>query len=132
MGFLGLDFDNVFEPKSMKEGDYQLRVISAELKQQKPEKGTGQFIQLRLEIMNEPEAKDILQVLMLPAEGDDVKKRNKRLSAIQTLIRACGQEPSAISNVEQLQGCTLWATLVEESDPEYGTQNRVRRFSVPK
>jgi hypothetical protein len=41
-------------------------------------------------------------------------------------------DPSAISNVEQLQGCTFWAVLGEEASAEYGSQNRIKRFIQPK
>jgi len=126
MSFLGQNFDDVFEPKSMKEGEYQLRVLDAQVKQS--QKTGGEYLSVKLEIHGEPTAKDINHVMMLPAPNDDVKKKNGRLAAIQNFLKACGYDPASISNVNELTGSTCWAILVEEADPEYGTQNRVRKF----
>jgi hypothetical protein len=130
MGFLGQNYDEVFEPKSVKEGEYQLRVLDA---QTKVSKNTGgEYISAKLEIVGEPEAKDINHVIMLPTPNDDLKQKNKRLSAISNFLKACGLDPASTQNVNEVIGCTCWAILVEESDPEYGMQNRVRKFVVGK
>ena len=130
MSFLGQDFDNVFEPKSMKEGEYQFRVLDAQVKTS--QKTGGEYISAKLEIIGEPEAKDINHVMMLPTANDDLKQKNKRLTAIQYFLKACGLEPSNVDNIQEVVGCTGWALLTEEADPEYGSQNRVRRFIAPK
>jgi hypothetical protein len=130
MGFLGQDLDNVFEPKSMKEGEYQLRVLDAQTKTS--QKTGGEYISAKLEIVGEPEAKDINHVMMLPTANDDIKQKNKRLSNIINFFKACGLDPAKVDNVQELVGNTCWAILGEEVDPEYGTQNRVRKFIAPK
>jgi hypothetical protein len=132
MSFLGQNFEDVFEPKSMKEGEYQLRVLDAQVKQQKPEKGTGSFVQVKFGIVGEDQAKDVSHVMMLPGAQDDVKKKNSRLSNIANFVKACGYDPSTLGNVNELIGATCWAILVEEADPEYGMQNRLRKFVVKK
>jgi len=86
MSFLGQDFDNIFEPKSVKEGEYQLRVLDAQSKTSS--KTGGDYISVKLEIVGEPEAKDINHVMMMPTPNDDVKKRNSRLSAIANFLKA--------------------------------------------
>lgn len=126
MSFLGQDFDNIFEPKSVKEGEYQLRVLDAQTKTSS--KTGGDYISVKLEIVGEPEAKDINHVMMMPTSNDDVKKRNSRLSAIANFLKACGLDPATTSNVNEVIGCSCWAILAEEADPEYGMQNRVRKF----
>ena len=130
MSFLGQDFDNIFEPKSVKEGEYQLRVLDAQTKTSS--KTGGDYISVKLEIVGEPEAKDINHVMMMPTSNDDVKKRNSRLSAIANFLKACGLDPATTSNVNEVIGCPCWAILAEEADPEYGMQNRVKRFVVGK
>ena len=130
MSFLGQDFENVFEPTSMKEGEYQLKVLDAQVKTSK--NTGGEYISAKLEILGEPEAKDINHVMMLPTANDDVKKKNSRLSAISNFLKACGFDPAAVSNVQELVGSTCWAILTEEQDPEYGMQNRVRKFVAGK
>ena len=126
MSFLGQDFDNIFEPKSVKEGEYQLRVLDAQTKTSS--KTGGDYISVKFEIVGEPEAKDINHVMMMPTSNDDVKKRNSRLSAIANFLKACGLDPATTSNVNEVIGCSCWAILAEEADPEYGMQNRVRKF----
>jgi hypothetical protein len=130
MSFLGQDFNNIFEPKSVKEGEYQLRVLDAQTKTSS--KTGGDYISIKLEIVGEPEAKDINHVMMMPTSNDDVKKRNSRLSAIANFLKACGLDPASTSNVNEVIGCSCWAILAEEADPEYGMQNRVKRFVVGK
>jgi hypothetical protein len=129
-GFLGLNFDNVFEPTSKPAGEYQLRVLDASVKEST--KGKGNYISAKLEILNEPTAKDINHVMMIPTANDDMKQANKRLFAIQSFIKACGADPSALQNISELTGGTVWAILIEEADPEYGMQNRIRKFVVGK
>lgn len=128
MGFLGQNFEDVFEPKSVKEGEYQLRVLSAEVKTST--KTGGDYISLKLEIVSEPTAKEINHVLMIPTASDDIKQKNKRLSAIQAFVKSCGLDPSTTNNVKEVEGCTCWAILSEIEDPEYGMQNKVRKFVV--
>jgi hypothetical protein len=130
MSFLGQDYDQIFEPKSVKADEYQLRVLDAQVKTSA--KTGGEYLSAKLEIIGEPEAKDINHVMMLPTSNDDIKQKNKRLFAIQSFVKACGQDPANISNVQDLIGSTCWAILVEEADPEYGNQNRVRKFVVGK
>lgn len=126
MSFLGQNFDEVFEPKSVKEGEYQLRVLDAQTKTST--KTGGEYISAKLEIVGEPEAKDINHVMMMPTQNDDLKQRNKRLSAIVNFLKACGLDPASTNNIQELIGCTCWAILTEEADPEYGMQNRIRKF----
>lgn len=128
MGFLGQNFEDVFEPKSVKEGEYQLRVLSAEVKTST--KTGGDYIGLRMEIVSEPTAKEINHVMMIPTASDDIKQKNKRLSAIQAFVKSCGLDPSTTNNVKEVEGCTCWAILSETEDPEYGMQNKVRKFVV--
>jgi hypothetical protein len=130
MSFLDQNFDDVSEPKSVKEGEYQVRVLDAAVKTS--QKGKGDYVNLRLEILDDPQAKDINHVMMIPGPGDDAKQRNKRLFAIQSFLKACGFDPATTENVQEVIGATCWAILVEEQDPEYGTQNRVRKFVVGK
>ena len=130
MSFLGQDFDNVVEPKSVKEGEYKLRVLDAQTKTSA--KTGGEYISAKLGIIDEPESKDINHVMMLPTANDDAKQRNKRLFAIASFLKAFGLDPASTNNISEVVGCEGWAILVEETDPEYGMQNRIRKFGVGK
>jgi len=131
MSFVDMTFDDTFEYKSMPAGEHQLRVLDAEVKDQKPEKGTGSFIQLKFEVLGEDTAKDIYHVMMLPTPQDDKKKANNRKLAVIHLMKAIGAEVKSPFDPKEWIGNTGWAILEEETDPEYGTRNRVRRFVVP-
>ena len=130
MSFLGQDFSSVFEPKSRPEGEYQLKVLACELKTS-PKTG-GDYISARLEIVGDAEAKDINHVLMLPSPQEDFKQRNNRLANIQAFVESCGFNPAEDLQVSELVGATCWAILAEKDDPEYGMQNKVKRFVVGK
>jgi hypothetical protein len=130
MSFLGQDFDGVVEPKSVKEGEYKLRVASCETKTST--KTGGEYIMAKLIIIEEPTAKDINHVMMLPTAQDDAKKKNNRLFAIQSFVKACGFDPANISNTNELDGAECWAILGEKEDAEYGTQNSVKKFVIGK
>ena len=130
MSFLGQDFGSVFEPKSVKEGEYQLRVLSCELKDS-PKTG-GSYIMARFEIIGENTAKDLNHVMMLPTPQDDVKQRNNRLANIQAFVQACGFNPADDLQIDEFIGATCWAILSEKDDPEYGMQNKVKRFVTGK
>uniref|UniRef100_A0A6M3JVH3 Uncharacterized protein n=1 Tax=viral metagenome TaxID=1070528 RepID=A0A6M3JVH3_9ZZZZ len=131
MSFVDIDIDNVVEYKSMPAAEYQVRILDAEVKDQKPEKGIGKFIQLKLEVVGEDEAKDIYHVMMLPTPQDDKKKANNRKLAVINLMKAMGREVTSQFDPKDWIGETAWVLLEEETDPEYGTKNRVRRFVVP-
>jgi len=132
MSFLGQSFDDVFEPKSVPGGEYQLRILKAEVRKQKPEKGTAEFIQLRAEIVGEPKAKEITHVIMMPTAEDDIKAKNDKMSRQLVFLKACGLDPASVNNINEVEGCTFWAILDEKESEEYGTQNNIRKFVVGK
>lgn len=121
--FLNFDFEDTYEPVAIPEGEYMVRVINAEVKSGQK----GPFLILRLDVPEEPKAKDMTHVLMLPTENDDAKQANRRKLAIKRLLEATGIGLGGFSP-EQLVGSTFYAYLVEEESEEYGTQNRIRRI----
>ena len=121
-----LDFNGVYEPTTVSKGEYQLRVLEAEVKTS--QKTGGDFIQLRLDIPSEPKSKDITHVMMLPTASDDAKKKNGRLAAVQNCFKACGMDN--VSNINELIGATPWAILDEEESTDFGKQNRIKKFVI--
>lgn len=128
--FINLNLDDAQELKSVPQGEYQLRVV--ECKTATSKNTGGDYLQATLEILSEPLAKNINHVMMFPTPGDDAKKANNRKLAIRNFLQACGVDYSKGFNPSDLEGCTPWAILVEEDDPEYGKQNRVRRWVTGK
>jgi hypothetical protein len=102
------------------------------VRKQKPEKGTAEFIQLRCEIADNPKAKEITHVIMLPTENDDIKVRNDKMSRQLNFLKACGLDPGSVNNINEVEGCTFWAILDEKESEGYGMQNNIRKFVVGK
>lgn len=119
-----LDFGGVYEPQTVIEGEYQLRVLSAEVKTSK--NTGGDFIQVKMDIPSEPKSKDVTHVMMLPTQKDDAKQKNSRLAAIQNFLKACGYDN--VDNINEVVGATPWAILGEEESEGFGKQNRVKKF----
>jgi hypothetical protein len=123
-------FENTYEPETVKEGEYNLRITDLEVKAS--QKTGGNFVQVAMEIVGEPKAKNIYHVMMFPTAQDDEKKKNNRLNAIQKFVTAFGETITAGFNLKSLIGNTGWAILREEEDAEYGMKNTIKKFVLPK
>ena len=125
-----MNFNDVYEPVSLKEGEYHLRILDAKIKSS--QKTGGDYLNVRLEVMDEPHAKDINHVMMFPTSADDVKRANNRKAAILSFLKAFGLSTAGTIEPDDYIGASGWAILTEEADPEYGMQNRIRKFIQPK
>ena len=130
MSILDYNLDNVQELATVPEGEYQVRGAGAECKTSA--KTGGEYLSIRLECSDEPDAKNITLVMMLPTDSDDEKARNGRLRRLKSFYEAFDIDYTKGVDTDDLVGCSGWAILTEEDDPEYGRQNRVKRFIVGK
>lgn len=105
----------------------QLRIMDAKVGTS--QKGSGDFLMIRLEIVNEPYVKDVSHVIMLPDSNQDDKSNNNRKLGMKQFRTAFDIAPGGFSTNE-LVGRTGWAILAEKDDPEYGKQNRVKNWVV--
>lgn len=128
--FVNLGLDDAQELKAVAAGEYQVRVMEAKVATSK--NTGGQYLQLRMEILNEPLTKDISHVMMFPTDADDDKKKNNRKLAIRNALQAFGVDTSKGFNPQDLEGANGWAILVEEDSDEYGKQNRVKKWVTGK
>ncbi len=124
----GDDLTGVPDEKTVPAGEYELRLLKVELKQQKPEKGNGQFLRCLFDIPAEADAKLVNHTLMLPSASDDERTRNNRLRNIRDFHTAFDIPLSGRVNYEEVIGNTGWANIREEESEEYGMQNSIRRF----
>lgn len=111
------------------EGEHRLEVTSAEVRTQKPEKGTSQFILARFQPCDDPNAKDITHCIMLAdGEGNDREdgQRNRRLKDFVTAVGAEGDE----LDLSAILGAQVQAALGIQTSEQYGEQNSIRRFLV--
>jgi len=125
------DLSDVPEQHSVVAGEWRVRGISLEMRKQKPEKGTGSYLMALMEIADDPDSKLITHVMMLPAENDPERTKNQRLRAIRDFRVAFGLGTSGPLNFSDFEGAYGYAILVEEEDATYGSQNRVKKFTVP-
>ncbi len=131
MSFLDLDTSDAKEYVTVKPGEYQLKIAGLELKDSK--NTGGKYLQATLAIIcDEPFVKDISHVMMLPTPQDDVKQANNRKLAIQRFKEAFGIDSSPRVDLDAVVGNTGWAILTEEDAKEFGLQNRVKKFVLPK
>tara|TARA_Y100000593_G_scaffold82293_1_gene154508 strand:- start:2599 stop:2991 length:393 start_codon:yes stop_codon:yes gene_type:complete len=126
MSLLQYNLDNVKELATVPEGEYEVRVVAAEMKTSA--KTGGQYLNIRLELPSESDSKGITHILMLPADDDDDKRKNSRLRGLKTFYEAFSIDYANGVETEDLVGANGWALVVEEDGGEYGIQNRVRRF----
>lgn len=126
--FLDINFEDTYEPTVKAPGEYLLRCLKAEIRTSK--NTGGEYVNLQLEIADDPEAKDIFHIMMLPTANDDKKKANNRKMGLLNAFKAFGVDPTGGISLSALEGQTGWAILDIEDDPEYGQKNRVKRFIV--
>ena len=129
---LGVNLDEVPAQHAVPGGEYQLCLVSSEIKQQKPEKGDGKFIQASFEVVGDPDSKLINHVMMLPNASDDDRKKNARLRNIGDFFKTCSIPSTGKVNLAAYNGNFGFAILIIEDGGEYGEQNRIRRFITPK
>lgn len=129
---LGVNLDDVPAQHAVPGGEYQLCLVNAEVKNQKPEKGDGKFIQASLEVVGYPNSKLINHVMMLPSQNDEDRKKNARLRNIGDFYKAFGIPTVGKVNLASYFGNFGYGILTVEDGNEYGEQNRVKRFVTGK
>jgi hypothetical protein len=124
---LDIGTEDVPEITSVPQGEYELKILSAETKDSK--KGDP-MIALYMEVLGEATADNLNHYIMLPTDGDDEKTRVRKLNRLKE-FKSCFHLPSSgpIAS-EDMVGATGWAILGEEESQEFGKQNRVKRFIV--
>ncbi len=126
---LDVETENAPEFKSLPEGEYEVRIISAEMKDSS--KGDPMIL-LRLDIPAEPYSKEIMMAIMLPNDKDDEKKKAQKLNRLKNFKAAFNLPPTGSISSEDMEGTRAWAVLVEEDNGEYGMQNRIKSLILPK
>jgi hypothetical protein len=121
-GILDLNVDDAVELQVLPEDEYELRIISGEIK---ISQAGNKYLALRFEVLDQEFADDIYHNVTLPS-GEDKKTDNKRLLSIKSFYNAFGI--SGQVDLSSLPGLTGRALLVIEEDQTYGERNKVKRF----
>jgi len=90
------------------------------------EKTGGKFLQATLEVVDEPYSKDINHIEMFPGPNDTPKRVNIRKCDLADFYAAFGIEPPV--ETEDMEGLTAKCILSESDDPDFGMQNRVKKW----
>lgn len=132
--FLDYALDEVPELRTVPGGqEYRLRVASAKLKESKGEKTAGQsLLMFYFDVVDEADTKLITYPVMLPAENLDEEANNDRRRQLKRIMQALGWDLSQGFNVEELKDMECFALLGVETTAEYGEQNKIQNFILPK
>ena len=122
------DLETVEELRTVQVGEYELKITSAELRSG----DNGEYLVVRFDVTSDPLAKGITHTVFPPRESDDAKQRHLRKLEMKHFCQAFDLSTSGGLSCTEMVGKRGWAILAEKDDPEYGMQNRVRRFIVPK
>jgi len=129
MGVLsGLNFNEIPDLAAVPEGEYELRIVSAE---DYSSKSTGNLmIRLVFEIQDQPNAESIYFYLGVPNTGDDDRVRNAKLRRIKSFVNAFGINPDG--EYADWIGSTGWALVSNEINDRTGSpRNDIKRFIIP-
>jgi hypothetical protein len=130
MSFINEDTSNVPDLKPLPEGEYEVRLLSAEVKNSK--KGDP-MIEAKFDVPSEGLSDDIYHYIMLPTGSDDEKKKIRKLQNLRDFKAALRMPPTGQVDLEQFAGEKSWALLTEETNEQTGKMNnRIKRFIVGK
>lgn len=125
---LGDDLNEVPDEKSVPGGEYEVRLVDLSIAATQKD-ATRQQLVVLLEVIGDPLAKTIYHYIRLPKESDPPRDAMRMKRARKYFYQAFGIPLAGKVVFQDYIGNTAWVTLTEQSDPQYGTQNRISRFS---
>ncbi len=129
MSFVDINPTEAKEPVAVEAGEYELSVISAELKDSKNKPG-AQMIEINFRIEGEDAAlaKTVRDWLHIPAADDDEATKNRKLLRLNNFCKCFDYDPSSGIETEDFAGLMGKCILSLETSEEFGDQNRIRRY----
>ena len=120
--------DEVPEPKLLEDGaEVTVRIARC---LEKKDKNGRDYLSLILEVTDDPEAEDIFHMVYVPHPDESSKQARRTLKNLGDMIRAFGM-PEEFDTAD-LIGEEAQAVIGLRSDEQYGDQNVIRTFVVPK
>jgi hypothetical protein len=124
------DQSSYVEEHPVEEGEYEVRITSASVN---AEKG---FIAVRLEVIDDPYAKEISVFLNMPGSGRTEKEENRNRGRRLDFFSCFDIDPSVSMNpaAQEPEGWVgregyVMLSAPKDKDDGYGPQNNVKRFS---
>lgn len=132
MSFFNIPTENELpEQQPVPAGEYELQILSATKKDGVSKKNQQPYssINITLQIISQPDAKNIYHTIFLPKEGDKPEDVNQFYRRVRAFLRAF-KLPLEFDpeNLDNWVGATGFAILSLDSDEEYGERNNVKRF----
>lgn len=119
------------EPYALKDGtEIILRVIEVRLDKRAD---NSTYYTVRFEVPNEPYSKDITDWLNLPSRELDAKRLNVARQKMLHFMQCFNIDVSRPSDpLEDWVGQEGWCILSLSSSNQYGEQNRISKFILPR
>lgn len=113
--------------------EYRLKIVNAKIGVSKGDKTSGQSYALfTCSIPDEPDSKNVTEVIMLPSQEADEETNNGRKRQMKAFLQAVGFDISQGFNIEELVGEEFYAILSTEEDAQYGERNNIQRYTIPE
>lgn len=124
------DESSYVEEHAVEEGEYQVRITSANVNSDKG------FIQVRMEIVGDPYAKEVSAFINLPGSGRTEKEENNNRRRRLNFMSCFDMDPSGQyrPSAHEPEGYVgregyVMISAPRDKDDGYGPQNSIKRFS---
>ncbi len=141
MSILKANLENIPKLVTVEPGEYQVRIAGApELKER--DDGSS-YVQCNIHIEGHPDTKGLRAFINVPGDPPeagapdlDIRRYNGARGGLRVFYECFGIEEALIKSgqvdLDTLAGEVGWAVLIEDESPQYGLQNKLARFIVPK
>ncbi|GAF87906.1 unnamed protein product [marine sediment metagenome] len=126
--FLDVDTTDAVEPTVVDAGECEIRIIGGDIN---TDKNSHPYFLPRFEAVGEPHAKDFTDFIGLPYEGMDEKELARAKWKIECFKRCFGIAGSRVEP-DEIVGLTGWVILKVKEDVDYGEQNKISKYILPK
>ncbi len=132
--FLDLALDEVPELQAVPgDQEYKLRVTTVKHQESKGEKTAGQQLLLfYFDIVEHADTRPVSYPVMLPSETLTDGENNDRKRQLKRVLQALEWDVAKGFAPDELVGQECFAILGTETTAEYGEQNKIKTFVVPK
>lgn len=128
--FLDVDSGDAVEPMAVPAGEHKVRVLSGTVDTDK--NGDPYFLP-RFEVPSVATSKDFTDYIRLPNDSMTDKQLNTAKWRLEAFKQCFGlKSKGKINLANDLPGLEGWAILGMRDDPEYGEQNFIRKYILPK
>ena len=127
--FLDVPTSHAVEPITVAPGEWEIRITGGIID---TDKNSHPYFMPYFEIPSEPHAKDFSDFFGLPYEGKDEKELNNDNWKLECFKKCFGLGDGRFSIRNDLPGLTGWAILGSRENAEYGKQNTIKKYVLPK